>query len=539
MRRPVGIETEYGLNCEGFPGTPMGPGAGQEHGGAARSAVPSVAVDFSYEASRMVRCADLPGAFRGWDYQAEDPYRDLRGMRVDRLARDPHDLETPTDRSRALTREELLANTVLLNGARFYNDHNHPEYCTEACLALLDLVAHDKAGERVLYACEQRRNAELAAEFGPHTRVRALKNNTDYHGRTYGTHENYLFPRAIALEVVVRAMIPFLVTRQLFAGAGKVGIEHSGAAVRPGFQLSQRADFFEERIGINTTAQRPIFNTRDEPHADKAKYRRLHIILGDANRSEWATAMKVGTTALVLDLVEDGWSPALELHDPVAALKIISRGHDLVAAVALSDGRQVRALDVQRHYCAAAAQAFRGRDPETDWVLDQWQEALEAFGGDPGRLADRVDWLAKRRLFDQVRQQGAAGAAGTEGWATPLVRRLDLAYHLVDPELSLYDALVRQGRIRRLVTDEQVAAALATAPAQTRGAVRSLLLARFGPAIRKLEWDSVTFGSNGREVRLQLDEITGPLVQRVEALARQAPDLESLFAAIKRGTPEP
>ena len=197
---------------------------------------------------------------------------------------------------------------MLLNGARFYNDHNHPEYCTEACLSLLDLVAQDKAGERVLFACEGRRNAELAQEVGPGTRVRVLKNNTDYHGRTYGTHENYLFPRSIPLETVIRATIPFFVTRQIFCGAGKVGIETSGGHVQPGFQLSQRADFFEERIGINTTAQRPLFNTRDEPHADKGKYRRLHVINGDANRSEWATAMKVGTTALVLDLIEDGWT---------------------------------------------------------------------------------------------------------------------------------------------------------------------------------------------------------------------------------------
>ena len=355
MRRPAGIETEYGLNCEGFPGAPGGAA-----GGAGPGLPGGAAVDFAYECSRLVRAADVPGAFRGWDYQGEDPYRDLRGMRVERLARDPHDLQGPSDRSRHLSREELLANTVLLNGARFYNDHNHPEYCTEACLSLLDLVAQDKAGERVLFACEGRRNAELAQEVGPGTRVRVLKNNTDYHGRTYGMHENYLFPRSIPLETVIRATIPFFVTRQIFCGAGKVGIETSGGDVQPGFQLSQRADFFEERIGINTTAQRPLFNTRDEPHADKGKYRRLHVINGDANRSEWATAMKVGTTALVLDLIEDGWTPAPSTSiDPVAAFKLISRGHDLMATVALSGGRVVRAVDVQRQYLEAARAALR------------------------------------------------------------------------------------------------------------------------------------------------------------------------------------
>jgi Pup amidohydrolase len=529
MRRPAGIETEYGLNCEGFPGQGQGAAAGLPGG---------AAVDFAYECSRLVRAADVPGAFRGWDYQGEDPYRDLRGMRVERLARDPHDLQGPSDRSRHLSREELLANTVLLNGARLYNDHNHPEYCTEACLSLLDLVAQDKAGERVLFACEGRRNAELAQEVGPGTRVRVLKNNTDYHGRTYGMHENYLFPRSIPLETVIRATIPFFVTRQIFCGAGKVGIETSGGDVQPGFQLSQRADFFEERIGINTTAQRPLFNTRDEPHADKGRYRRLHVINGDANRSEWATAMKVGTTALVLDLIEDGWTAPLDLNDPVAAFKLISRGHDLMATVALSGGRVVRAVDVQRQYLEAAARSAAGRDSETDWVLQQWGEALQALESDPTPFAERIDWLAKRRLFEQLRGAGAGageGGAGAGGWDNPALRRLDLAYHLLDPALSLYEALLKQGRMHRLVTDEQVTRALTSGPPGTRGAVRALLLNRFGPAIRRLEWDSVTFGSNGREVRLQLDEISGPLVRRVEQLAREAPDLESLFTAMKGG----
>lgn len=540
MRRPVGIETEYGLNCEGFPGTTSiggvawgsaRPGTGS---GTGTAATPSAAVDFAYEASRIVRCADLPGAFRGWDYQGEDPYRDLRGMRVDRLARDPHDLESPSDRSRALSREELLANTVLLNGARYYNDHNHPEYCTEAAISVMELVAHDKAGERILLACEQRRNAELAAEFGGNTRVRLLKNNTDYHGRTYGTHENYLFSRTVPLDIIVQAMTPFFVARQLYAGAGKVGIETSGGAVQPGFQLSQRADFFEERIGINTTAQRPIFNTRDEPHANKSKYRRLHMIIGDANRSEWATAMKVGTTALVLDLVEDGWVPGIELRDPVVALKVYSRSHDLMAAAPLTDGRQVRAVDILERYYEAATRAFHGRDDETDWLLAQWREALRALAGDPAPLADRLDWLAKLKLYNQIRRAG--GSSGAESWGNPALRRLDLAYHLVDPDLSLYDALVKQGRVRRLVTDADVDNALKTGPQHTRGAVRALLLARFGPAIRKIEWDSVTFGSNGREVRLDLDEITGPVIERVEMLVREASDLESLFSAIKEGS---
>lgn len=526
MRRPVGIETEYGLNCEGFPGDAAG-----QASQAGQPGNPSAAVDFAYEASRIVRSADQPGAFRGWDYQGEDPYRDLRGMRVDRLARDPHDLHGPSDRSRHLTRDELLANTVLLNGARYYNDHNHPEYCTEACLSLLELVAHDRAGERVLRQCEIQRNQELAATYGPKTRVRLLKNNTDYHGRTYGTHENYLFSRALPLETVIEAMITFFVTRQIYTGAGKVGIEHSGARIQPGFQISQRADFFEEQVGINTTAQRPIFNTRDEPHADKQKYRRLHVIIGDANRSEWAIAIKIGATALVLDLVEDGWRPNITLTDPVAALKAISRSHDLVAAVAVRGGQSVRAVDVQARYLEAAQRTFAGRDEETDWVLSQWREALDHLAGDWHKLADRADWLIKRRLFEQLR----SSTETSESWTDPTLRRLDMAYHLVDPSISLFDTLAKQGRVHRLLAPEQIDAALGAGPTGTRGAIRALLLARFGPAIKRLEWDSVTFDSNGREVRLELQEITGPVVRRIEQLVRQAPDLETLFTTMKGG----
>ncbi|MBM4437198.1 MAG: proteasome accessory factor PafA2 family protein [Actinobacteria bacterium] len=244
MNRPAGIETEYGLNCEGFASAP----------------------DFAYQASRLVRAAPAPGAFRGWNYAGEDPHLDMRGTRVDTLAQDPNDFPGATDQSRLLSREELLANTVLQNGARLYNDHNHPEYCTDACLTLHDLVAQDKAGETLLRAAESARNAQLAQG-----RVRVLKNNTDYHGRSYGCHENYLAARGLPLEHLVDALVPFLVTRIVFAGAGRVGRERGDPAA---LQLSQRADFFEEVLGLNTTYRRPIFNTRDEPHADRLRFRR-------------------------------------------------------------------------------------------------------------------------------------------------------------------------------------------------------------------------------------------------------------------------
>ena len=530
MRRPVGIETEYGLNCEGFPAIPNRTQSGGPGG--------PPGVDFGYECARLVGACAEPGVLRGWDYKGEDPYRDLRGMRVDRLDRDPHDLDGPDERSRALSRDELLANTVLLNGARLYNDHNHPEYCTEATPDLFELVAQDRAGERIALACEIARNAVLAYEVGPNTRVRLLKNNTDYHGRSYGMHENYLCARSTPLDDLVRGMTPHLVTRQLFSGAGKLGLETPGAPISPGFQLSQRGDFFEERVGINTTAKRPIFNTRDEPHSRSTSYRRLHCIAGDANRSEWATAMKVGTTALVLDLIEGNrWAPPIELAEPVAAIRLFSRDPRATIAVPTTDGKRVTLHDVQAAILGACRAAFMGRDDETDWILDQWHCALEAAAtrdadGQPGAfLRTRADWAIKWSVFAQV-----AGGADVAAWSDAKLRRLDMAYHLVDPKTSVFDALCRQGRVASLVDADRVDRARREPPPGTRGAIRGALLARFGGHVRKMEWDSVTFTIEGREWRLDLEDLTGPVVDRVLELVGAAPDLAGLVSAMKGST---
>lgn len=527
MRRPVGIETEYGLNCEGFPATTNRAQSGGPGG--------PPGVDFGYECARLVGACTELGVLRGWDYRGEDPYRDLRGMRVDRLDRDPHDLDGPDERSRALSREELLANTVLLNGARLYNDHNHPEYCTEATPDLFELVAQDRAGEAIALACEVSRNASLAREVGASTKVRLLKNNTDYHGRSYGMHENYLCARATPLDDLIRGMTPHLVSRQLLVGAGKVGFETPGAPIAPGFQLSQRADFFEERVGINTTAKRPIFNTRDEPHARSTAYRRLHCIAGDANRSEWATAMKVGTTALVLDLIENHrWSPPVELAEPVVAIRLCSRDPRATIAVPTTDGRRVTLHDVQASILQACQGAFAGRDAETDWVLEQWGAALESAAtrsadGQPSSfLRTRADWAIKWAVLAQV-----SGGADVATWADPKLRRLDMAYHLVDPQSSVFDALRRQGRITAIVDAEHLARARTVPPPRTRGAIRGSLLSRFGAQVRKMEWDSVTFSIDGREWRLDLEDLTGPVVDRVLELVGAAPDLASLVTAMK------
>src|SRR5919199_354349 len=228
---------------------------------------------------------------------------------------------------------------------RRYTDHG----------ALIQIVAQDKAGERILMECARRRNLKLP----PGQEVRIYKNNTDFVGHSYGCHDNYLMSRAIAWDRLVAAILPFLITRQIFAGAGKMGVEAESAASQPGvYQISQRADFFSVVVSIDTMNRRPLINTRDEPHVDASRYRRFHVILGDSNMSEWATAMKIGTTALVLDLIERGEAPQLDIAQPVDASKSISRDQTYDWIIELKDGRKISAIDVQRLYLRAASKLW-------------------------------------------------------------------------------------------------------------------------------------------------------------------------------------
>src|SRR5207244_2272603 len=221
-----------------------------------------------------------------WDYGLEDPQRDARGFRAAELLQDADESAYyEIDKNRTLSFEEIKSDLVLSNGARFYNDHAHPEYSTPECTTLREIVAQDKAGERILAECARRRNKQLL----PHRQARLYKNNTDFVGHSYGCHDNFIMRRDVPWERIVQDVVPFLVTRQIFAGAGKMGIEGEGTAGQPGvFQISQRADFFSVLVSIDTMNRRPIVNTRDEPHADANRYRRFHVIIGDSNMSEIA-----------------------------------------------------------------------------------------------------------------------------------------------------------------------------------------------------------------------------------------------------------
>lgn len=453
VRRVVGTEVEYGISVPGDP--------------TANPMLLSARLVDAYAAT------DTPRRKPAWDFVHEDPLADARGYRVgSRDALDHNGTDADDD--------PYLANVVLTNGARFYVDHAHPEYSAPEVTNPRDAVLWDKAGERVMDEAARR----LASVPG-NPQIALYKNNTDNKGASYGTHENYLVRRSTPFEDLVQYLTPFFVTRQIFCGAGRVGIGQDG--MRPGFQLSQRADFFEAEVGLETTLKRPIINTRDEPHATASKYRRLHVIVGDANLAETSTFLKVGTTALVLEMIEHGAAPkGLTLDDPVPAIHQTSHDWQLEGKLELADGRRMTALQIQREYLDAA-RSFMSEDLDEDTahLLREWAEVLDALEDDPMQLADRLDWVAKLRLLEAYRGRDALG------WASPQVALVDLQYANVRLDKGLYNRLVHRGAMRTMVTAEEVSAAMSSPPADTRAFFRGECIRRFGLSVAAASWDSL------------------------------------------------
>lgn len=501
LKRLLGLETEYGLMVEGED----------------PSGLPEAAAE-------IVRSYDGPSA-ASWDYRLEDPRNDARGFRAASLAVNPADLKYDRMRQKRTPQVDLQADRILPNGARLYNDHGHPEYSTPECSSIADLVAHDKAGERIVFRCAQAYSRRTGR------RVWIYKNNTDYHGMSYGCHEDYLVPRAVPFDKLIAGLLPFLVTRQIYAGAGKVGIEadsrtHDGIS----FQLSQRADFFTEVASVDTLHKRPIINTRDEPHASPDRYRRLHVICGDANLMEFATALKVGTTSVVLSLIEHGWLPPFELADPVRSIKLISRDQTLRWEVELRGRRHSSALEVQNVYLEAARERFAGASAETDWVLAAWDEVLRTLEKDPLVLCDRLDWPAKRRMMAEfLEDSGLPGDMGT-------LQAFDLEYHNLDPEAGLYRALEQSGAARRVASDADVLRAADCPPADTRAFLRGLCITRFGDAVRSVTWSRVNLDVSGTTVLLDMSDMVDGSVAAVNAQAARAANLDEFLSAVDGGT---
>jgi Pup amidohydrolase len=461
MRRILaGIETEYGLLVEG---------RGAE--------------DQIDDAKALVR--GYPGeCLSTWDYRYESPRADLRGFQLERLAVDPVDVRFDEGRSHGKA-EDVRSDRILPNGARFYNDHGHPEYSTPECWSLQALADHDRFGETVVL------DAARAFAEKEQLEVRVYKNNTDFHGASYGTHENYLVPRSLGFQRLYEAVLPVLIARSILTGAGKVGTE-SGDWVD--YQISQRADFFMEPVNAETLYRRPIFNTRDECHADPKDWIRLHVISGDANMMPACTKRKAGLVKLAIHLAEAGEAPTWKLRDPVRTIHSLSRDLRHEFRVEL-EGRNWTTAYEMLESLFAAAEAVLPLDQELEGLIAECRALIQPLQN--GRWEDvrgQIDWAAKRHVLEQF----MAEEGGT--WKDSSMRAFDLEYHNVDTEEGLYHALEHMGEISEVPGP-------AVEEEGTRALARGLAVTRFKEYVQTACWRSISFrlGDNLVEVDLKPD----------------------------------
>src|SRR5215467_14020447 len=411
----MGIETEFGITVKNQPDfNPI---------------LSSLLLINSYETYRSSRVR--------WDYEAESPLRDARGF------------EYMEEKEVASKEESRLINLILSNGARFYVDHAHPEYSSPETTNPRDLVIWDKAGERILNLSR----ARAEAVSPPEQRIVIYKDNTDRKGNSYGTHENYLMDRKVPFARIVQHLMPFFVSRQIFTGAGKVGAENN--TDHCDFQISQRADFLETEVGLETMHSRPIINTRDEPHADPEKYRRLHVIVGDANMSEVANYLKAGTMAIVLSMIED----------------------DFIA------------IDLQREFLDMAHRYYEHREhePWVDDVMARWGSVLDRLARDPTSLDRELDWVIKRSLIESYM------AKHVLEWSDSRVAMIDLQYHDIRPSKGLYYKLEESDAVERLSSEDEVSKAIYDPPKDTRAYFRGMCLQKYSEEVVSASWDSVIF----------------------------------------------
>ena len=402
----AGIETEYGLQIDGR--------------GAEEQIQDSQALVQSYLGKRLLV----------WDYRYESPRRDLRGFILDHLTVDPEDAKF--DSFAPQTNDiRLRADHILSNGARFYNDHGHPEFATPECWSLDALVKHDVAGQFTTLSAGE----AYAEKVG--RQVRLFKNNTDFHGASYGTHESYLVPRSLGFEKLFGALLPVLVARIILVGAGKVGSE-KGPNVP--YQISQRADFFMEPANAETLFRRPIFNTRDEPHGAIQDWIRLHVIAGDANLIPTSTKLKIGLVKLGLHLLESETAPVWEFADPVAAVQSLSRDARHKFEIKLKSGQVTTAQDVLLRLCQAARQTGDLND-DLLWTVQTTERLIHELTADWDSFRRSVDWAAKLHVLDQY-----AADSGAD-WGDPGLQAVDLEYHNIDPSEGLYFALASMGEV--------------------------------------------------------------------------------------------
>lgn len=465
---------------------------------------------------------------------------------------------------------------MLANGARYYIDHAHPEYSTPECISPRVLVAADKAGERILAASQQRINRVGILPSGQ--QIRVYKNNSDYKNSSYGCHENYLLSAEFfqrlqpqKIQPGFRALLPFLVTRTIVCGTGKIGAENGTAPT--GFQLSQRADFFEALSGLQTTAHRPLFNTRDEPHADEQHLRRLHVIPGDANMAEYSTYLKIGTTQLLLHMLEDDFiKEDLALRSPIEAMRAVSRDLTFTLPLELADGRKMTALDIQECYLDLAYKYLeeKGGSEVQHAVLEAWEDVLSMLPDEWEALATRLDWAIKRRFLERSVQAQGTDWETIAAWQAVIeqteqdeaarslaqqrklswedferqrdlyfaLRRLDLQYHDIrsdasQGEIGLFYHLQQRGAIERLVTDEEIAHLVASPPPETRAWFRGQCIRRFANQVVAADWNRLTFSHPQMPFRpYSRLELSDPRVGAEAAMAEIWPQLRDPSLAL-------
>ena len=423
-----------------------------------------------------------------WDYENENPLLDMRGF------------EAEGERERPGAEYNRLLNKLLLNGGRLYVDGAHPEYSTPECTNARDLVIYEKAGERIMRECQR-----LACRIKGGEKVLVYKNNTDGKGNSYGYHENYLVSRQVPLSRIINFLVPFLVTRQIYAGAGKARSEsrENREADIP-YQISQRADFFESLVDLNTMVKRPIINTRDEPHADRNKYRRLHIIVGDSNMSEYTTFLKVGTTSIAVSMMEEGLDlSGLELEDPVSAIKEISGDTSLKKRVKMTDGRKLTPIEIQEEYLKKAHDFFANReiDSVSREILDKWEFVLRGLAKDPMSLSREIDWVIKKELLLSYMEK-----KGTD-WNDPRIAMMDLQYHDIREDRGLYYALEKDGYVERLISNSEIERGEELPPSDTRAYFRGMCLKKFPKDVYAASWSSILFEAGDSTIkRVQLME---------------------------------
>jgi Pup amidohydrolase len=447
----MGTETEYGISVIGRP-------------------------DFNpvLASSLVINAYSSDGRPRArWDYEEENPLRDARGFTQ------PGAHEAPPEEDMG------LANSILPNGARFYVDHAHPEYSSPECSSPRDAVIWDKAGERILEIAAARAGEALPGGPG---RILITKNNTDGKGAAYGMHENYIVDRSLPFGDIVRQITPFFVTRQIMVGAGRIGNEFNLADVP--YQISQRADFFEVEVGLETTLKRPIVNTRDEPHADPDRFRRLHVIIGDANMSEVCSFLKLGSCALVLLMVEDEFLPEPPgIAQPVKTLHDVSHDLTCMRPFELKDGTSATPVELQWHYFEHAHKYCKEREAP-DWsghVLAVWERVLTGIEDDPMSLDGVVDWVTKYRILRRYVDRDELA------WDHHKLKLIDVQYHDVRQDKGLYNRLVATGRVELLVGEDEVRHAVTNPPDDTRAYFRGRCLEKYRDEVAAAGWDSIIF----------------------------------------------